>query len=183
MDFSGGLFRAFREGGCSKIFRFTSLALLCLAACSLAHAAAAQTNGISSSAAGTTGLWASGTEYVYVGSTGNVGIGTTSPQYPLDVNGVARAGTFNIGYENHSCCTQVSSSAAAGNFASDATLGCSAGKKIIYFQCYTPGGGGLPNGTQCIGSIDSSGTGVQCFNCGSSATPLWVGDYLCANVE
>jgi hypothetical protein len=90
-------FPSFPEGSCSNIFRFTSLALLCLAACSLAHAAAAQTNGISSSATNTTGLWANGTEYLHVGSTGNVGIGTTSPNTTLQVNGSIMMSTGTCG--------------------------------------------------------------------------------------
>jgi hypothetical protein len=80
-------FPSFPEGSCSNIFRFTSLAFLCLAACSLAHAAAAQANGISSSATNTVGLWANGTEYLHISSTGDVGIGTTAPATNLDVRG------------------------------------------------------------------------------------------------
>ena len=82
---SSGAFPSFPEGSCSNIFRFTSLALLCLAACSLAHAAAAQVNSFSSSATNTVGLWANGTEYLHVTGTGNVGIGNTSPTNILSV--------------------------------------------------------------------------------------------------
>ena len=59
--------------------------MLCLAACSLAHAAAAQTNGVSSSATNTVGLWANSMEYLHISSTGNVGIGTTAPAAALEV--------------------------------------------------------------------------------------------------
>jgi hypothetical protein len=71
--------------------------LLCLAACFLAHAADAQTNGISSSATNTVGLWADGTEYLHIGSTGNVGIDTTSPNTTLQVNGSIMMGTGTCG--------------------------------------------------------------------------------------
>jgi hypothetical protein len=71
--------------------------LLCLAACSLAHTAAAQTNSISSSATNTVGLWANGTEYLHIGSTGNVGIDTTSPNTTLQVNGSIMMGTGTCG--------------------------------------------------------------------------------------
>jgi hypothetical protein len=71
--------------------------LLCLAACSLTHAAAAQTNGISSSATNTVGLWANGTEYLHIGSTGFVGIGTLAPNTTLQVNGSIMVGTGTCG--------------------------------------------------------------------------------------
>jgi Chaperone of endosialidase len=90
-------FPSFPEGSCSNIFRFTSLALLCVAACSLAHAAAAQTNALSSSATNTVGLWANGTEYLHISSTGNVGIGTTAPNTTLQVNGSIMMSTGTCG--------------------------------------------------------------------------------------
>jgi endosialidase-like protein len=90
-------FPSFPEGSCSNIFRFTSLALLCLAACSLTHAAVAQVNSLSSSAPNTVGLWANGTEYLHIGSTGNVGIDTTSPNTTLQVNGSIMMGTGTCG--------------------------------------------------------------------------------------
>ena len=54
----------------------------------------APTNGIYLPAANTIGFSAGGVEAMRVSATGNVGIGTTSPSYLLDVSGTAHATTF-----------------------------------------------------------------------------------------
>ncbi len=60
--------------------------LVVVALCAGSSSARAQaTDGLFSSSPNTVGLWADGTEYLHITSTGNVGVGTTGPQSVLDV--------------------------------------------------------------------------------------------------
>lgn len=122
----------------------------------------------------------SGTAVYY--SSGNVGVGMSSPASKLEVSGTAKATAFDIGYEKHDCCTQVTTSASNNAWTNYVTL-CSGSKKLIHYQCYTSGGGSLPNGTMVIGDMDSTGQQVHCYNGAGAGAGFYIGAYICANVQ
>jgi hypothetical protein len=135
--------------------------LLCLAACSLAHAAAAQTNGISSSATNTVGLWANGTEYLHVSSTGNVGIGTTAPNTTLQVNGSIMMSTGTCGSSTTGSIQWNGSALQYCNGSSWTTLAAGIGGSgtTNYLARWTPNGTTLG-----IGATYDNGTNVGIGN-------------------
>jgi hypothetical protein len=154
-------FPSFPEGSCSNISRFTSLALLCVAACSLAHSAVAQTNSLSSSAPNTVGLWANGTEYLHIGSTGFVGIGTLAPNTTLQVNGSIMVGTGTCGSSTAGSIQWNGSALQYCNGSSWTTLagGIAGSGTTNYLARWTPNGSTLG-----IGATYDNGTDVGIGN-------------------
>lgn len=132
-----------------------------MAACSLAHSAVAQTNSLSSSAPNTVGLWANGTEYLHIGSTGFVGIGTLAPNTTLQVNGSIMVGTGTCGSSTAGSIQWNGSALQYCNGSSWTTLagGIAGSGTTNYLARWTPNGSTLG-----IGATYDNGTDVGIGN-------------------
>ncbi|MEM5778432.1 MAG: hypothetical protein QXK49_02290 [Candidatus Aenigmatarchaeota archaeon] len=104
---------------------------------------------------------------LYVRSDGNIGIGTTTPSYTLDVNGNARiTGNITLGYE------QISNSC---NNCNSISLSCPSGKKVLSGGCSALGGAKL------TASIPNNDIGWIC-NTDNLATQITI-NVICARIQ
>lgn len=153
-------------------FYFHKIILLALLV-SWAHTATAQTNGVSSSSVNTVGLWANSTEYLHVTTAGNVGIGTTSPQSALQVNG----GEVQIGSSGVGC---ASANAGAMRYASGTMYYCNGSAwNPFSSSCFGSSSGGtdtsLASGLLAYWSFNEN-TGIIVYDdTGSGKNGQWSG--------
>ncbi len=106
--------------------------------------------------------WTTSSNDIYNSNSGNVGIGTSSPLYKLDVNGTARIGTM------------VLAGGATGRIAIGGTV--SGNNRISIGENSTASQSAIAIGTNVIADLNSVSVGIN-GGAGSTAISIGIGSY------